>query len=151
MSVCVANVCASAVAALCYSGSQSPQSWHPGACPAHGYCSQRFLLKLKKGKARWPPIPFRDMLPKPEGLPLRTEKVRTAGVFSLKPIVSLQMGPLQWSSSRGYSQLSLPLCHPGLSSLEHFIGSWCCYCSFWNTLDLGCCVWVFGLSFPGGF
>lgn len=47
----VAYVCASAVAALCYSGSQSPQSWHPGACPAHGYCSQRiFFWSWRKAK-----------------------------------------------------------------------------------------------------
>lgn len=91
------------------------------------------------------------MLPKPVGLPLRTEKVQTAGVFTLKSIVSRQMGPLQWSSSRGCPQLSISLCHPGLCSSEHFTGSWCCYCSFWKTLDLGSCVWVFGLSFPGGF
>ncbi|XP_029691619.1 methylcytosine dioxygenase TET3 isoform X2 [Takifugu rubripes] len=45
------------------------------ACPLRGYGSQAFLLKLKEGKARWPPIPFRVVLPKLEWLHQRTDKV----------------------------------------------------------------------------
>ena len=122
----------------------------------HGYCSQRFLLRLKEGKARWPPIPFRDMLPKPEGLPPRTDKVKAAGAFTPGSIVSLQMGQPQWNSSRGYPALSLSLSLSLTATLDladwsALFGSCCCYCSYWITQDLGFCAWVFGLSFPGGF
>lgn len=46
-----------------------------------GYSIQAFLLKLKEGKARWPPIPFRVMLPKVKWLHQRTQKVKAAAVL----------------------------------------------------------------------
>lgn len=62
-------------------------------------------ISFEGGKARWPPIPFRGMQPKPEGLPLRTDKVKAARVFG--SIVSLQMGQLERSLSPGYPLLAL--------------------------------------------
>lgn len=78
-----------------------------GACPVRGYSSQAFLLKLKEGKARWPPIPFRVMLPKLKWLYQRTHKVKAAAVLRLRSIVSAQMVLLWWSLFRAYPRLHL--------------------------------------------
>lgn len=68
----------------------------------HGYSSPASLLKLKEGKARWPPIPFRVMLPKLKWLHQRTRKVKAAAVPRLRSIVSAQMVLLWWSLFRAY-------------------------------------------------
>lgn len=62
------------------------------------------------------------MLPKLEGLPLRTDKVQAAGVFTLKSIVSLTADGSATGEliSRLSSLVSFSLCQLGLSSLGHF-------------------------------
>lgn len=92
-----------------------------GACPVRGYSSQAFLLKLKEGKARWPPIPFRVMLPKLEWLHQRTDKVKAAAILRLRSIVSPQMALLQFRAYPPLAPLILDL--TGWSAL---LGNCCC-------------------------
>lgn len=68
-------------------------------------------------------------------------------MFTLKSIVSLQMGPLQWSSSRGYPRLSLSLS----ATLDLVVWSTSLEAGVvivpFERLRTWACVYVFGLSF----